>query len=72
MSEVRHPLTAVFGLFDTSRTELRRTQEANIPFWSKDTPDAELPERDFDRSLIIVHEVVHGVMHQNLKWNADE
>ena len=42
------------------------TQEANIPSLVKDTPYAELPERDFYRSLI-VHEVVHGVMHQNLK-----
>ena len=30
------------------------------------TPYSELPLRDFYRSLI-VHEVVHGVMHQNFK-----
>jgi hypothetical protein len=47
------------------------TQEANIPCLIKDTAAAKLPLRDFYRSLI-VHEVVHGVMHQNLKrqWAA--
>jgi len=67
MSEVRHPFSgAIFGLFDTKQERVLVTQEANIPSLVKDTPYAELPERDFYRSLI-VHEVVHGVMHQNLK-----
>ena len=45
------------------------TREANVPSLVKDTPYARLPQRDFYRSLI-VHEVVHGIMHQNLKRPA--
>jgi hypothetical protein len=67
MSEVRHPLTGViFGLFDTKQERVLVTHEANIPSLVKDTPYAELPQRNFYRSLI-VHEIVHGVMHQNFK-----
>ena len=70
MSEVRHPFSgAIFGLFDTKQGRVLVTHEANIPSLVKDTPYAELPQRDFYRSLI-VHEVVHGVMHQNLKRSA--
>ena len=70
MSEVRHPLGgAIFGLLDTKRETVLVTQEANIPTLVKDTPYAALPQRDFYRSLI-VHEVIHGVMHQNLKRPA--
>jgi hypothetical protein len=70
MSEVRHPLGgSIFGLLDTKRERVLITQEANIPALVKDTPYATLPQRDFYRSLI-VHEVVHGVMHQNLKRPA--
>jgi hypothetical protein len=67
MSEVRHPFSgAIFGLFDTKQERVLVTQEANIPALAEGTPYAMLPQRDFYRSLII-HEVVHGVMHQNLK-----
>ena len=52
-----------------SGTEFLITQEANVPSLVEDTPYAKLPLRDFYRSLI-VHEVVHGVMHQNLKRPA--
>jgi hypothetical protein len=70
MSEVRHPFSgAIFGLFDTKQERVLVTQEANIPALVKDTPYARLPQHDFYRSLI-VHEVVHGVMHQNLKRPA--
>jgi len=70
MSEVQHPFgRAIFGLFDTQQERVLVTHEANIPSLVKDTPYAELPQRDFYRSLI-VHEVVHGVMHQNLKRPA--
>lgn len=70
MSEVRHPFSgAIFGLFDVRRESILVTQEANIPFLVEGTPYALLPKRDFYRSLI-VHEVVHGVMHQNLKRPA--
>jgi hypothetical protein len=67
MTEVRHPFGgAIFGLFDTKRERVLVTQEASIPALVDGTPYAVLPRRDFYRSLI-VHEVVHGVMHQNLK-----
>lgn len=70
MSEVRHPLGgAIFGLLDTKRETVLVTQEANITALVKDTPYAVLPQRDFYKSLI-VHEVVHGIMHQNLKRPA--
>jgi len=69
-SEVRHPFSgAVFGLFDTKQERVLVTQEANIPALVKGTPYAMLPRRDFYRSAII-HEVIHGVMHQNLKRPA--
>jgi hypothetical protein len=45
------------------------TQEANIPFLARGTPYDELPRIDFYRSLI-VHEIIHGAMHQNLKRAA--
>ena len=70
ITEVRHPFSgAIFGLFDTKQERVLVTREANIPALVKDTPYAALPQRDFYRSLI-VHEVVHGVMHQNLKRHA--
>jgi uncharacterized protein DUF6639 len=68
MSEVRHPFSKdpIFGFFDTKHERVLVTEEANVASLVKGTPYAELPQRDFYRSLI-VHEVVHGVMHQNLK-----
>jgi hypothetical protein len=70
MSEVRHPFSgAIFGLFDIKQDKVLVTQEANLPALVNDTPYAKLPQRDFYRSLI-VHEVIHGVMHQNLKRPA--
>jgi hypothetical protein len=67
MIEVRHPFSGpIFGLFDTKQERVLVTQEANIPTLVEGTPWAMLPQRDFYRSLII-HEVVHGVVHQNLK-----
>jgi hypothetical protein len=67
LGEVRHPFSgAIFGMFDGARERVLVTQEANIPRLVEDTPYAGLPLRDFYKSLI-VHEIVHGVMHQNLK-----
>lgn len=68
MSEIRHPFSRdlIFGFFDTKRERVLVTEEANVASLVKGTPYAELPQRAFYRSLI-VHEVVHGVMHQNLK-----
>jgi len=70
MSEVRHPFSgAIFGLLDTKQERVLVTQEANVQTLLDGTPYAALPRRDFYRSLII-HEVVHAVMHQNLKRPA--
>src|SRR5262249_23735436 len=52
--------------FDTKYERVLVTEEANVASLVEDTPYAALPQRDFYTSLI-VHEVVHGVMHQNLK-----
>lgn len=70
MSEVRHPLRGpIFGMFDLAREQVLITGEANMAALVAETPYASLPLRDFYRSLI-VHEVVHGVMHQNLTRKA--
>ena len=70
MNELRHPFGGlIFGMFDVKRESVLVTHEANIPPLVKDTPYAKLPLRDFYKSLI-VHEVIHGVMHQNLKRPA--
>jgi hypothetical protein len=71
VNEVRHPFSKdpIFGFFDTKQERVLITQEANIPSLVEDTPYAVLPPRDFYRSLI-VHEIVHGIMHQNLKRPA--
>jgi hypothetical protein len=67
-NEVRHPFSRdpIFGFFDTNRERVVISEEAAIPSLAVGTPYAELPQRDFYRSLI-VHEIVHGIMHQNLK-----
>jgi hypothetical protein len=71
VGKVRHPLGhEIFGLLDIKQERVLVTQDANIPTLVKDTPYARLPPRDFYRSLI-VHEVVHGIMHQNLKRPAE-
>jgi hypothetical protein len=71
VTDVRHPLSRgqIFGFFDTNRGRVVIPQETAIPSLVKGTPYAELPQRDFYRSLI-VHEVVHGIMHQNLRRPA--
>jgi hypothetical protein len=70
MGQVLHPLGGtVFGLFDPRQEKVLITQEANIASLVEGTPYAKLPQRDFYRSLI-VHELTHGIMHQNLKRPA--
>jgi hypothetical protein len=70
MPEVRHPLgRIVLGLLDTKRQRILVTQAANIAALIEETPYAALPQDAFYRSLI-VHEVVHAVMDQNLKRPA--
>ena len=68
--EVRHPLGAsILGHFDIRQQKVRIVEEAKIHPLIQGTPYANLPRRDFFRSLV-VHEVVHAVMHQNLKRSA--
>jgi hypothetical protein len=65
--EVRHPFGGpIFGLFDKKQETVLVTRRANLPALVKGTPYAALPQVDFYRS-VIVHEVVHGVLHQSLK-----
>jgi hypothetical protein len=66
LSEVSRPFSGpIFGMFDIAHERVLLTREANIPRLIEDTPYAGLPPRDFYKSLV-VHEIVHGVMHQNL------
>jgi hypothetical protein len=68
--EVRQPLRdPIFGLFDTKQEKVLVTRYANIPSLVGGTPYSKLPQEEFYKSLI-VHEVVHAVMHQNLKRPA--
>jgi hypothetical protein len=71
VTEVRHPFGggAIFGLFNPKQERVLVTQEANVASLAEGTPYATLPQHDFYRS-VIVHEVVHGIMHQNLKRPA--
>jgi hypothetical protein len=65
--EVRRPLGGVvFGLFDPKQEKVLITQYAKVASLAGGTPFSGLPRPDFYRSLI-VHEVIHGVMHQNYK-----
>jgi len=66
--EVSHPLgkRAIFGFFDSRLETVFLTRQGNLPSLLAGTLYETLPLQDFYRSLI-VHEVVHGVMHQNLK-----
>jgi hypothetical protein len=66
-SEVRLPFgSPMFGLFDLKQEKVLVSREANIPSLVAGTPYSALPSRAFYRS-VIVHEIVHGVMHQNFK-----
>jgi len=65
MPEVRHPLGgAIFGLFDIAQERVLVTAYANVAALARDTPYSALPPLAFYRS-VIVHEVVHGILHQN-------
>jgi hypothetical protein len=68
LREVRHPLgkRSIFGFFDNKLETVFVTQEASVPSLVAGTPYSELPRRNFYQS-IVVHEVVHGVMHQNFR-----
>jgi hypothetical protein len=65
--EVRRPLGGVvFGVFDPKQGKVLITRYAKVASLAGGTPFSGLPLPDFYRSLI-VHEVIHGVMHQNYK-----
>jgi hypothetical protein len=65
LREVRHPRGgSIFGLFDIAKDRILVTEYANVASLVDGTPYSALPPLDFYRSLI-VHEVVHGVLHQN-------
>lgn len=68
IAEVRHPLhnAEIFGFFDAKRDLVRVTQLVRIPGLINGTPFANLPVLDVYRS-VIVHEVIHALVHQNLK-----
>jgi len=68
--EVRHPFgRVIFGLFDPRDERIWITQFGTISSLVRGTPFSELPQRELYKS-IVVHELVHGVMHQNAKRRA--
>jgi hypothetical protein len=70
VSEVRHPLAGlIFGYYDLEKRYIALSRLETIPELMKDTPYEGIPYREFYQSLA-VHEVVHSVMHQNLKQPA--
>jgi len=71
LSEVRHPFNGlIFGLFDKKHERVLVTRPENVPSLITGAPYEAIPQADFYRSLI-VHEVIHGVMHQSMKRPAD-
>lgn len=66
-ADVRHPFGGqIFGYFETKQEKVIVTRLANVASLVQGTPYAGLPQADFYTSLI-VHEVIHGIMYQNLK-----
>lgn len=64
--EVHHPLAGqIFGYFDLRERHIVIASLDGLPALMDGTPYAGLPPADFYKSLV-VHEVVHSVMHQNL------
>ena len=69
VDEVRHPQNgAIFGLYDPFQQRAVVARPSTLRRWSK-VPHTPSSAVDFYRSLI-VHEVVHAVMHQNLNRRA--
>lgn len=65
-AEVRHPLAGlIFGYYDLKERHIIIASLDGLPALMDGTPYAGLPPADFYKSLV-VHEVVHSVMHQNL------
>ena len=65
--EISAPLSKseMLGLFDTERDLVLVVHLDRVPGLIKDTPFARLPVRDTYTS-IVVHEVIHALIHQNL------
>ncbi len=67
ISDLRHPIgLSTLGFFDAKHERALITAYENVSPLVTGTPYALLPQPDLYRSLI-VHEVVHAVMHQNLE-----
>jgi hypothetical protein len=70
MKELRHPTgLPALGFFDAKHEKVLIIHYDNVSSLVKGTPYAVLPQPELYRSLI-VHEVVHAVMHQNLRRKA--
>jgi len=70
MKELRHPTgLPALGFFDAKHERALIAQFEDVSSLVQGTPYAVLPLRELYRSLII-HEVVHAVMHQNLRRKA--
>jgi hypothetical protein len=70
MKELKHPTgLPALGFFDAKHERALIAQYENVSSLVQGTPYAVLPQPDLYRSLII-HEVVHAVMHQNLRRKA--
>lgn len=68
--EIRHPLAGpIFGAYDLTQRFISLTSFASLPTLMEHTPYEGLPRDDFYESLV-VHEVVHSIMHQNLGQRA--
>lgn len=70
MKELRHPTgLPVLGFFDAKHERALIAQYEDVSSLVQGTPYVVLPQPELYRSLII-HEVVHAVMHQNLRRKA--
>jgi hypothetical protein len=66
-NEVQRPFGGrVFGMFDPRQEKVLITRYEQVASLASGTPFSQLPQHEFYKSLI-VHEVVHGVLHQNYK-----
>lgn len=64
---VRNPFgSPIFGRFDAGQEIAFVTRYAQIASLTEQTPYSEISPADFYKSLV-VHELVHGVMHQNYR-----
>ena len=63
--EHRHPLRwPVLGFFETKHERVLVARYESMPSLAKGTPFALLSQRDLFKSIVL-HEIVHGVLHQH-------